>query len=216
MNLVTIKIAALAIILVLFSNLTQVLAQEFKDGGVNLMKTPLLNLNEAVESDDKEIAASDIKVNKLSQNIENQKKFSNNKLDEPKKTASSAKSFDIDKAVRALNRNARGKSSGYCAKYVRLALQAGGLNLANHPTSATDYDKYLPTLGFKKVNESNYVPKKGDVVVTKAFRGTKNHPHGHISMYNGTQWISDFKQKDIWAGDDYRKHKPTNIIFRKG
>jgi len=57
-------------------------------------------------------------------------------------------------------------------------------------------------------------PTEGDICVTKAFRGDNNHPHGHISMYNGSQWVSDFKQKDIWAGGDYRKHKPQNIIFR--
>lgn len=39
-------------------------------------------------------------------------------------------------------------------------------------------------------------------------------PYGHIQMYNGSIWISDFKQGDFWPGKGYRKHQPHYEIFR--
>lgn len=31
-----------------------------------------------------------------------------------------------------------------------------------------------------------------------------HNPYGHIAMYNGEQWISDFPQNDFWGGSAYR------------
>lgn len=124
-------------------------------------------------------------------------------------------SFDLDKAIATLNENALSQSSGYCARYVRFALEAGGINTAGRPGSAKDYDSYLLGKGFKIVNSSGYTPVKGDIAVFESFTGAKkHHPHGHIQMYNGSQWISDFKQHDFWAGPDYRNYKPSYTILR--
>jgi type VI secretion system secreted protein VgrG len=61
------------------------------------------------------------------------------------------------------------------------------------------------------------VPEKGDVVVFDSFQGKNEyHQHGHIQMYNGSQWISDFKQAGFWAGRDYRIYKPNYTILRWG
>ncbi len=124
--------------------------------------------------------------------------------------------YNIDKAVNALDNNALSSSSGYCAKYVRIAMEAGGLNTTGRPGSAKDYNNsFLDNLGFSKVSNDNYTPQKGDVVVMESFQGAKkNHPHGHIEMYDGKQWVSDFKQKDFWPGSDYRNKKPDYTIHR--
>lgn len=121
--------------------------------------------------------------------------------------------FDIEKAVEALNSNASANSLGKCAKYVRMAINAGGVATPGNPVSAKDYNGYLEKVGFKQVSTSTY--EKGDIAVFEAFQGDKKyHEHGHIQMWNGSQWVSDFKQRDFWAGGDYRKHQPGHVIYR--
>jgi hypothetical protein len=123
--------------------------------------------------------------------------------------------FNVEIAIKTLNKNALLKSSGYCAKYVRLSLEAGGIKTNNRPGSAKDYDSFLKKKGFYAINSRNYIPLRGDIVVMEAFMGAKkNHPHGHIQMYNGTQWVSDFRQKAFWPGSDYRNYKPDYTILR--
>jgi len=119
--------------------------------------------------------------------------------------------YNLDAAITALNNNAQPKSVGYCARYVRTALEAGGLNTSGRPGSAADYDGYLPTLGFNSVSSTNYTPQRGDIVVFNRFNG---HQHGHIQMYNGSQWVSDFRQSDFWPGSSYLTIQPNYTIFR--
>ncbi|WP_051889498.1 hypothetical protein, partial [Schleiferia thermophila] len=130
--------------------------------------------------------------------------------------------FDVDKAVNWLNNNAHESwkdAKGECAKYIRLALEAGGLNTTGHPVAAWQYSSFLPKLGFTSVNTINYV--KGDIAVMKGYPGATADPktgipYGHIQMFNGTQWVSDFKQRDFWPGVGYRTNKPAFEIFRWG
>ena len=119
--------------------------------------------------------------------------------------------YDLDAAITALNNNAQPKPIGYCAKYVRTALEAGGLNTSGRPGAAADYDNYLPTLGFNNVSSTNYTPQRGDIVVFNRFNG---HQYGHIQMCNGSQWVSDFKQRGFWPGSSYRTYQPSYTIFR--
>lgn len=121
--------------------------------------------------------------------------------------------FDVEAATNYLTEHAKSKSTGYCARSIRLALEHGGLNTLNHPISASMYNNYLSSLGFSKLAQSGYTgnqlpegykPQKGDIIVIGA---TKKHPHGHISMYNGTQWVSDFKQKTFHGlKDNYEQY----------
>lgn len=132
---------------------------------------------------------------------------------EKPKEAAVKSNWDIEKAVATLNSNAQSGSLGKCAKYVRLAINAGGIATPGNPVSAKDYKGYLEKFGFKQVSTSSY--QKGDIAVFEAFQGDKKyHEHGHIQMYNGSQWVSDFKQRDFWAGGDYRKHQPGHVIYR--
>ncbi len=176
--------------------------------------------------------------------------------------------MNVEKAVKHLRDDAEDASSGRCAKYVRRALQAGGLDLRHHPVSAKDYGPTLLANGFKRHHEfrqvgtphapdrsdpawtdssshdpgitvlelvaytlealgfrgtvpishatttavTEYVPEKGDVAVIQPYSG--GDPNGHIAMYDGTQWVSDFAQRDLWGGPGYRKHKPDCVIYR--
>ncbi len=56
-----------------------------------------------------------------------------------------------------------------------------------------------------------YLPDKGDIAVFQP--PDKEHEHGHIQMYNGKIWVSDFKQegKDgFWPGPAYRQQSYMN------
>jgi type VI secretion system secreted protein VgrG len=122
--------------------------------------------------------------------------------------------LDIDAAVKYLDDHAKTYATGFCARAVRSAILAGGVNISPHPGIAKSYGIYLQRSGFKLQPSLNYNPKKGDVVVIQNYAG--GQPAGHIAMYDGTQWVSDFKQKDMWAGPGYRKHKPSYAVYRPG
>ena len=117
--------------------------------------------------------------------------------------------FNVDQAVNTLNLNARDNSVGRCARYVRIALEAGGIDTTGRPVSARDYGPHLERWGFRRIETANYVA--GDIVVMQAPPGSV---HGHIQMHNGSQWVSDFRQSGFWPGSSYRNHKPSFQIFR--
>lgn len=52
----------------------------------------------------------------------------------------------------------------------------------------------------------------GDIIVIQSYVG--GSVHGHIQIYNGTQWVSDFKQSGFWPGSGYKKNEPSYDIFR--
>lgn len=53
----------------------------------------------------------------------------------------------------------------------------------------------------------------GGIVVIDGFPGT---PDGHMAMYNGSQWVSDFKQRDLYPGPRYRTARPGYKVYRYG
>ena len=124
-------------------------------------------------------------------------------------TAPTRNGFDIDEAVNTLNLNARDNSVGRCARYVRMALESGGIDTTGRPVSAKDYSPHLARWGFQEITTTDYLA--GDIVV---MQGHRNSTHGHIQMYNGTQWVSDFRQSGFWPGAGYRDHRPSYRVFR--
>ena len=62
------------------------------------------------------------------------------------------------------------------------------------------------------VASQGYQPQKGDVVVIQSYAG--GDPNGHVAMYDGTTWISDFRQRDMWGGPGYREKMPPYVIYR--
>lgn len=71
------------------------------------------------------------------------------------------------------------------------------------------YKYLLPYQGFKEIDLTNYKSRKGDIVV---FPRVKHHISGHIAMYNGKQWVSDFKQKYFITVKLYKNCK--YVIYR--
>jgi len=120
--------------------------------------------------------------------------------------------YRIEKAVGYLEANLFPKSEGACAKHVRLAILAGGVNISPNPLAAKDYDSYLIKHGFSEISKENYSPLKGDVAVIQPFPGGR--PYGHITMFDGKTWLSDFAQTDMWSGPGYRKNKPPYNLYR--
>ena len=117
--------------------------------------------------------------------------------------------YNIDKATEYLTIHKESKSVGACARYVRLAIEAGGCPTYFYPHNANGYFKFLPALGFTEIDKQNYTPRKGDVIVIESEK------HGHIAMYNGKVWISDFQQRDRWGWKKYRKPGVRYALFRK-
>ena len=74
--------------------------------------------------------------------------------------------------------------------------------------------KYINLSSFEITEIENVNDKKvGDIVV---FQPIGKRYFGHIAMWNGRQWISDFKQRNIIVHSDYRKEGCEYAIFRKG
>jgi len=98
-------------------------------------------------------------------------------------------------AAQYATRHAEKQSIGYCAKYVANALEAAGLKFQRQP-SAYMYHRngILSKAGFGLVSKGmqGYTPEIGDVCVVDRFN---SHEHGHICIWNGKNWVSDFVQR---------------------
>lgn len=100
---------------------------------------------------------------------------------------------------------ALGRSIGLCAKYVRRALQAAGYSFTPQPSAYQYANGTLASAGFVKLSNDNYVPQVGDVAV---FNRTAKNPHGHIQIYDGNQWVSDFRQSKF---SPYSQHNGYTV-----
>ena len=108
--------------------------------------------------------------------------------------------YDNEKVVTYIRENKANKSRCMCAWYSMKAIRNGGCyNCYIYPGYA--YNKILPQLGFKEISVKNYIPKKGDVSVLPQ---NSHSTFGHIAIYDGRKWISDFEQSSIYPGKAYR------------
>src|SRR2546423_244064 len=80
------------------------------------------------------------------------------------------------------------------------AMEAGGLTISRVGSgSAKDYGPRLTRAGFVARVGVDPPYQKGDIAVIDGFTKSagdgikKDHVDGHLAMYDGTQWISDFK-----------------------
>lgn len=112
-----------------------------------------------------------------------------------------------------------------CARYVKKALIAGGASAKNSGIeSAKNYGPWLLENNFKVVDNATTVrtggvfiisgQQVGDVVVIQA---APHHVHGHMAMFNGTHWVSDFVQeRGFYPAQIYRDqnipYPPREII----
>lgn len=123
-------------------------------------------------------------------------------------------------------------SSGKCTKAIKQALDGQELNGTTYDKSkdgsitGRDFiDKNGEKLGYSSVasgtldatnaksGPEGYTPQKGDIAV---FDPTDEHKYGHIEMYDGSQWRSDFKQNNFSPGSGYTKDGVPYTIYRNG
>jgi hypothetical protein len=120
--------------------------------------------------------------------------------------------FYIDEAIDYLKKNAKYKTQGKCAKYIADALEEGGLKFNRQPSAYMYHTKgILRELDFKIIERPSN-PEKGDIYVQDR---TESHPHGHIAMFCGDNWISDFIQNSdqIYSYDAGNRHYYRYINF---
>lgn len=109
---------------------------------------------------------------------------------------------------------------GYCARAVRNAIEGGfGVTIQRPKSnSAKDYGTPCEKVGFKKIFTCNagsaieydlkkvqFKPQLGDIAIVQY------EPHGHISMFSGQKWVSDFIQIDLFGGEIREKRPPFSI-----
>ena len=72
----------------------------------------------------------------------------------------------------------------------------------------------LLAVGFVALPAAEGFYAGADVAVIQPITG---HPHGHMAMFNGTFWLSDFKQlHGLYPGPGYRCQKPPFTVYRHG
>ncbi|MEZ6877836.1 hypothetical protein [Enterobacter sp. KBR-315C3_2022] len=116
--------------------------------------------------------------------------------------------------VRASNyarQHAMSSSHSLCATFVRHALHAGGVNITGIRL-AKDYGPALESKGFVALGAGQNLIA-GDIIVIQPYSG--GNLAGHIAIYDGSAWFSDFRQNDMWAGPGYRARRPPHKIYRK-
>ncbi|SUI01810.1 Uncharacterised protein [Salmonella enterica subsp. indica] len=114
-------------------------------------------------------------------------------------------------AVNYVKTHAGSHSQGWCAEFTRKAIRAGGITLG-HTWHSTDYGPMLRRAGFTAIGAYE-TPREGDVIIIQPYAG--GNPIGHMAIYDGAEWYSDFKQRDIWAGPGYQAARPSYTIYRK-
>lgn len=128
--------------------------------------------------------------------------------------------FNLQGALQAAVKMAGAASQHVCAKYVRTYLEHGGINTSGRPGLARQYTTYLPTIGYSHIASigntdaqtafTNSGARPGDIAVYQK-PGEPMAP-GHICMWTGSQWVSDFRQNHMSV---YRSRGNVNAhIFR--
>lgn len=120
-------------------------------------------------------------------------------------------SWNKTTAVNHAKSHASSHSQGRCAEFTRKAIQAGGITLG-HTFHAKDYGPMLKSAGFSAIGHFEQ-PREGDVIIIQPYEG--GNPSGHMAIFDGQEWYSDFRQRDMWAGPGYRAAKPSYTIYRK-
>ena len=82
------------------------------------------------------------------------------------------------------------------------------MDTSGHPVDAKDWGPTLLKNGATVISPDGYKPQKADVAV---FAGSDAHPYGHITIYDGKQWVSDFKQRNM---SPYRSGTTPVTIYR--
>lgn len=145
--------------------------------------------------------------------------------------------------AKALENQGKKFGNGQCAKFIRMALEGinfeSGIKIpgwkidVENKTSAKQYGDNLCKIGYNFLlttsptekdkarnrflvkgevltyGKQEYSPHKLDIAVFDDKVG-----HGHIAMFDGQDWYSDFKQKDCAGGRAYRDPNISVCFYR--
>jgi hypothetical protein len=118
--------------------------------------------------------------------------------------------FNIDNAIAWLTANAHERSIHRCGSYVGQALQHGGYKGSR--ADGKDYGPILQKIGFQEISTNGYQPMRGDVTV---YSGNTSHQWGHVQMYTGEEWASDFFQGYIGIRKGYEYGGRGFMVYSK-
>ena len=116
----------------------------------------------------------------------------------------------IHRLISWLDEHAHLHSSHRCAASVRHAMEAAGIPTADRPVSgdAGDYGPFLVRHGAQIVSQPSWQPQAGDIAV---FDRTADHPAGHIQVFDGQHWVSDFVQHSFSPYRDQASTPPVTV-----
>ena len=136
--------------------------------------------------------------------------------------------WDVDKAVAAIRReqkDLKSEDTGQCARWVGLAVEEGfgkTFNFRNTPLSSIGGGRWemeakkegpkLEALGFTHIPNDS-VPEKGDI---RVFQPKDGSHAGHIAMFDGKSWYSDFKQATYHGYKDPVSNISSSALYRFG
>ena len=107
-----------------------------------------------------------------------------------------------------------------CLAAWKLVHQKCGLGEYAGTVYAKNFGPKLEQYGYKCIYSGNsatcpsgYTPQLGDTRVWESHPEQKE-PAGHIDWWNGTNWVSDFKENNWYPGKRYKKYKVSYKIYR--
>ena len=117
-------------------------------------------------------------------------------------------SIDMDKAVSHLIIHCQPQTTHKCARYVADALEAGGFSFIRQEKACEYHTNGILTgMGYREIKKQNSY-RKGDITVTEC---NSAHTAGHIAMWSGSAWISDFRQSSEFV---YGSNQPPVHYYR--
>jgi RHS repeat-associated protein len=126
---------------------------------------------------------------------------------------------NIQVFVTELLRTCFAVSHGECSGHVYAALKGAYSGQIKTPLpSGGRFGKVMTEVGCPQIPTPpiDYKPKLGDVMVMQP---TTKNVSGHVQVWSGSQWASDFIQigrSAPWPGPTYAKEKPPYAVYRCG
>lgn len=114
------------------------------------------------------------------------------------------------KAATIATQRAKPKSTKYCARFVADALQGAGYKFTRQNSAYQYASGPLSSAGFTRI-QNNGKYQIGDVMVWGAHGvgSSGGAIHGHIQIFNGRNWVSDFIQQNMRPSSKYSGVTPT-------
>lgn len=123
-------------------------------------------------------------------------------------------SWNKQAAIEFLRSNALDRPCGESMGFISRAIRAGGLRVGSN-FLPQNFGPILYFAGFDEVptkkNKRAQVFYDGDIAVIQPCPGDAV---GHIAMFDGSVWISDFHQLAMYPTGRYRRFHPPFKIYR--